>query len=208
LISGGSIWSIPTPIASLLDSNGGELGDNVFYLGKQGLYATTSGIRIVYLSGMCPSGPPIQPPQPSQDASFKNPEPTADDSSIPYSVHYSSHQVQTLIASLAAHHPGADAKSVDILITAEGPEGVTNGSSLWNQHHANSKIPTSGLVSDLAFACQPRYHFSSGNLFFEREPYLNPKADHVTRFISLGEFGSANKERVRKESAYNSGFMP
>ncbi|KAI8837331.1 CwfJ C-terminus 1-domain-containing protein-like protein [Chytridium lagenaria] len=44
---------------------------------------------------------------------------------------------------------------------------------------------------------QPRYHFAGGpGFFFEREPYKNKfGASHPSRFIGLGEFGAATKER-------------
>jgi hypothetical protein len=49
-------------------------------------------------------------------------------------------------------------------------------------------------MSQAALDIKPRYHFVGGfNTFFEREPYILD--DTVTRFISLGDFGNAVKER-------------
>jgi hypothetical protein len=39
------------------------------------------------------------------------------------------------------------------------------------------------------------YHFAgSEGVFYAREPYVNPDATHVTRFIGLGAVGNDNKQ--------------
>lgn len=55
-------------------------------------------------------------------------------------------------------------------------------------------------VSELCAAIQPRYHFSSSDTFFEREPFSHPTTDTlkdrpITRFVSLAPHGNSLKEK-------------
>ncbi|CAG0892299.1 unnamed protein product [Darwinula stevensoni] len=84
---------------------------------------------------------------------------------------------------------------VDILLTSPWPRDVTRYAADVNYEHS------SGLVSHLAVALKPRYHFAAlNNVFYERLPYRNhivlQEQDRpVTRFIGLAAVGNRNKDR-------------
>ncbi|XP_042057681.1 zinc finger CCCH domain-containing protein 64-like [Salvia splendens] len=85
---------------------------------------------------------------------------------------------------------------VDVFLTNEWPIGVTNGA-------ASSGIP-SGMdlsvgdsnISELVAEIKPRYHIAgSAGVYYDREPYANIGAVHVTRFIALGPVGNKDKQK-------------
>jgi hypothetical protein len=98
-----------------------------------------------------------------------------------------------------------DAKSLkgaghaDILVTSEWPKDITKGSKV----PLSQETPTTiAHVAELALALKPKYHFStSGRLFYEREPFINPTGDEnsdvvkITRFISLADFNNPDKQK-------------
>ncbi|KAJ3151650.1 hypothetical protein HDU86_006069 [Geranomyces michiganensis] len=102
--------------------------------------------------------------------------------------------VQSLCEAATSYPHG-----VDILMTAEWPAHITEGSTAANAKLGEQVRLAQGVdgVAAVASRLQPRYHFaSSPALFFEREPYRNSAgAKHVTRFIGLGEFQSKTKQR-------------
>ncbi|KAI7862694.1 CwfJ C-terminus 1-domain-containing protein-like protein [Spinellus fusiger] len=91
---------------------------------------------------------------------------------------------------------------VDILLTYEWPSTITHGSTV---PLANPPNTSSTPIAEIAAVLKPRYHFSaSENVFYEREPYKNThgfglsderEADHVSRFIGLGNAFNTNKQR-------------
>ncbi|KAI8142700.1 CwfJ C-terminus 1-domain-containing protein-like protein [Fennellomyces sp. T-0311] len=90
---------------------------------------------------------------------------------------------------------------VDILLTHLWPSGIENGSKVCQT------APSSGSQSmaHLAAALKPRYYFAAAEATFcEREPYKNVTgfgppderpAEHVTRFIGLGDALNDSKQR-------------
>ena len=62
----------------------------------------------------------------------------------------------------------------------------------------------SELISYLAMATKPRYHFAAmQNFFFERTPYrnhvvLSEKEIHLTKFLGLSKVSKSNKPKVYK----------
>jgi diadenosine tetraphosphate (Ap4A) HIT family hydrolase len=70
--------------------------------------------------------------------------------------------------------------TVDILITSEAPEGIDNLS-------AKPLGKGSPTIATLVQKINPRYHFASEGVFYEREPYDNGRG--TTRFLSLGDVG-------------------
>lgn len=100
----------------------------------------------------------------------------------------------------AAHYSDKDASSAkgyndaDILVTSEWPAGVRDGSkAAFN----TAAPPSSEALSDLCTALKPRYHFSTSESFWEREPFFH-QADPprpITRFLSLAPFGNASKSK-------------
>jgi hypothetical protein len=67
--------------------------------------------------------------------------------------------------------------SADILLTTLAPAGIGNLS-------AKAFEKGSSLTAQLVQKINPRYHFASEGVFYEREPYDN--GNGFTRFLSLG----------------------
>lgn len=82
----------------------------------------------------------------------------------------------------------------DILVTSEWPAGVRDGSraGLTAAQPSNSEA-----LSELCTALKPRYHFSTSETFWEREPFFHqtdpPRP--ITRFLSLAPFGNTSKSK-------------
>ena len=70
----------------------------------------------------------------------------------------------------------------DILITSEAPENID---SLSSKPLGKTGSP---VIATLVQKINPRYHFASEDIFYEREPYENGRGGY-TRFLSLGEVG-------------------
>merc|ERR1712018_996203 len=91
-------------------------------------------------------------------------------------------------------------QGVDLLLTSAWPAGISN--YIHNKEDLEkyiSKGSNSELISFVAAAVQPRYHFTAlHEAYYERLPYRNhiilrEKAKHVTRFISLSSVGNEEK---------------
>ncbi|OAE21764.1 hypothetical protein AXG93_2550s1010 [Marchantia polymorpha subsp. ruderalis] len=80
--------------------------------------------------------------------------------------------------------------------TNEWPLGVTNGADLVNVPPNVNAATGTMIAADLATELKPRYHFAgTEGVFYAREPYLNPDADHCTRFIGLATVGNDKKQK-------------
>src|SRR5436305_9281669 len=66
----------------------------------------------------------------------------------------------------------------DILITSSAPENISNLSA------KQLDVKGSKSIATLVQRVNPRYHFASEGIFYEREPYDN--GNGYTRFLSLG----------------------
>lgn len=76
-------------------------------------------------------------------------------------------------------------KSVDFLVTFDYPFGVEGSSAV---------LKGSKIISEICSMCQPRYHFSSNDVFYERLPYKNIKDPSITtRFIALPKYEKKHK---------------
>ncbi|XP_053385187.1 CWF19-like protein 1 isoform X2 [Mercenaria mercenaria] len=162
------------------DMQGGDLCENVTYLGKKGLYNGSSGLQLAYLSG-------TQSDFISDNTSFNAldinslTDPVKNDSKF---------------------------KGVDILITSQWPEGVEKYST--ELEGFSSSDCGSEALNELAIRLRPRYHFCGlEGVHYERQPYRNHKvlaepARHVTRFIALANVGNEN----RKKYLYAFSMMP
>ncbi|EGF77518.1 hypothetical protein BATDEDRAFT_91726 [Batrachochytrium dendrobatidis JAM81] len=86
---------------------------------------------------------------------------------------------------------------LDILLSSGWPSQIQMQSPLATVKLSGKLLSVgSALASDLAIELAPRYMFSTDEgVFFEREPFQFGGAAHYTRFIGLGAFGAANKER-------------
>uniref|UniRef100_A0A8B9T3K4 CWF19-like protein 1 n=1 Tax=Anas platyrhynchos TaxID=8839 RepID=A0A8B9T3K4_ANAPL len=154
------------------DSSGCELAENITYLGRRGVFSSTSGLQIAYLSGT-----------ESQD----EPAPA-------YS--FSSKDVTELKTSLLST---PNFKGVDILLTSPWPRDVGNFAN--SPGKINTKKHGSTLISDLAASLKPRYHFAAlEKAYYERLPYRNHTVlqetpQHVSRFIALADVGNTSKKK-------------
>lgn len=82
----------------------------------------------------------------------------------------------------------------DILITSDWPASVRDGAKA---QYAGERLAGIPSISDLCTASKPRYHFSTSEGFYEREPFFHngPSPRSVTRFLSLAPYGNASKQK-------------
>ncbi|CAH9110449.1 unnamed protein product [Cuscuta epithymum] len=108
---------------------------------------------------------------------------------------YSQDDVEAIRA--LAEEPGVMDIFLTQIITNEWPRGVTTRASA-------SAIPpgisdssgSDSTVSELVAEIKPRYHIAgSMGVFFDREPYANVNAAHVTRFLGLASVGNKDKQK-------------
>ncbi|KRX63711.1 CWF19-like protein 1 -like protein, partial [Trichinella sp. T9] len=157
---------------------GAELGHNLIYLGKKGIFTSASGLTIAYLSGT--------------EAEYED------------ETHFSAETVDSLIGQATAR---ANFIGVDILLTSQWPLGVEKNSSYIPDLFEDEELNCSALVSKLAAALKPRYHFSANTgCHYERPPYRNHKmlqeqTCHPTRFIGLARNG--NPQKLKYLFAFN-----
>lgn len=124
------------------DENGCEICTNLTYLGEYGQYTSSSGLKIVYLSGV-------------QKIADDPKECTFDDKAVS--------AVRNVCLKGCPSFRG-----VDILLTSQWPEGVTNGV----ENKPTFEYKGSTLISWLATHIKPRYHACGmENIHYERQPY-------------------------------------
>eukprot|EP01087_Luapelamoeba_hula_P011804 TRINITY_DN3255_c0_g1_i2.p1 TRINITY_DN3255_c0_g1~~TRINITY_DN3255_c0_g1_i2.p1 ORF type:complete len:533 (-),score=64.97 TRINITY_DN3255_c0_g1_i2:20-1618(-) len=96
---------------------------------------------------------------------------------------------------------------IDLLLTSDWPSGVLNNVKA----EELPRIPAESLASlsgagtatnaQIAMLLQPRYHFAghcagtTNDFFYERAPYSNPSAVHVTRFLSIASLTNTDKQK-------------
>lgn len=156
--------------------DGFEFCENIIYLGKKGVFKTSSGLRVAYISGIeSPSGSTPSPKHCFSQTDTKN-----------------------LLNLLKVD--SSDYKGVDILLTSQWPKGVTNYA---NQPPETSKCLSCGslLLSKFVDKARPRYHFAAmEGVYYERAPYRNhmvlkEQIRHITRFLSLAPLGNKDKQK-------------
>ncbi|XP_058788550.1 CWF19-like protein 1 [Phymastichus coffea] len=153
------------------NENGCEICTNLTYLGNYGLYTSSLGLKIVYLSGV-----------------QKSPD-------IPKECLFDDKAVTAVRNACLKGSPAF--RGVDILLTSQWPEGITN--SIENKPKFEYK--GSSLISWLATHVKPRYHVCGmENIHYERPPYRNQNEsqdgiDIATRFIGLAKVGNAEKKK-------------
>lgn len=167
---------LPSRVIEKLESNNGEICDNMMFLGKRTTIKTSEGIRIVALGGVL---------DPNVDVALSKDR---------FTPMHSNGDANSLKGATTA----------DILVTAEWPENILRGSKTASEELAPNRSQEN--VADLCAALKPRYHFTTspanGN-FYEREPFFHTPEDgsdpsdgyKITRFISLAPYGNASKQK-------------
>lgn len=150
-----------------MDDEGSELCDNVTYLGKSGLFTSTSGLTVGYMSG--------------RDGGDKS------DFS-----HFSKEDAQALSTKISSL---PKFRGVDILLTSVWPEGVSlYGTELKNQP-ASSSSSISQLA--LALKPRYHFSALEGLSYernpYRNHKLLSGQQSHVTRFVALSQAGNADK---------------
>ncbi|KAA8900926.1 CwfJ C-terminus 1-domain-containing protein-like protein [Sphaerosporella brunnea] len=165
---------LPPAIAERIATHGGEVCENLFFLGKKGSIKTAEGIRIVTVGGSWDPNIIAAPAVGKEETQ-----------SLPF---YSSAEVNALKGQNYA----------DILVTTDWPAGVERHSAIAPQTGQGSKP-----IAELACALRPRYHFvPGGDTYYEREPYRNELRkgesgeSKTTRFYALGDWGNDAKAKA------------
>ncbi|KAJ9688137.1 hypothetical protein PVL29_014063 [Vitis rotundifolia] len=86
---------------------------------------------------------------------------------------------------------------VDLFLTNEWPSGVTKGAVTSNVPPGISDSSgCDSAISELVGEIKPRYHIAgTKGIFYDREPYSNLDAVHVTRFLGLAPVGNKDKQK-------------
>eukprot|EP00794_Sanderia_malayensis_P016735 gene16735-18431_t len=158
-----------------MKDDGGELAENITYLGKQGIYTFMSGIKIAYISGE------------QYTASNKT-----------------SHTFQKSDIAVLLKRVKEDEKfiGVDILLTSVWPKDVTQYTrSKFDVSNASSLLSmcASTLKPRYHLSCHEDYHFERPP--YRNHQVLVGKQEHVTRFISLAPF--LNKDNKKYIYAFS-----
>ena len=146
---------------------------NLHYLGKRSTTKTSEGIKIVALGGRL------------DEAIVGG---VSKEQVLPF---YTAGDAKAL----------RGANSADILLTTSWPANIRNGSKI-PIPDGSTDPPGQQNIADLCAALKPRYHFSSSDIFYEREPFFhNPTPDApdirpLTRFISLAPFANPSKQKA------------
>ncbi|XP_029283861.1 LOW QUALITY PROTEIN: CWF19-like protein 1, partial [Cottoperca gobio] len=156
---------------SFSSAEGGELADNITYLGRRGVFTGVSGLQIAYVSGR----EALQEPAPAHC--------------------FTSKDLSALVAPLTS---SSKFRGVDILLTSQWPRGVWH---YGNNPEVNTKFCGSSSVAKLADHLKPRYHFAAlEGAHYERPPFRNhvilqENAQHVSRFIALATVNNPAKQK-------------
>ncbi|ODN06030.1 CWF19-like protein 1 [Orchesella cincta] len=158
-------------LAYFPDLNGAEIAPNITYLGRQGVYNESSGLKIAYLSGI-------------QQESGKTKE-----------EHNFNHEDVRNLHIRLENESGF--RGVDIFLTTQWPAGVQNHAPPPEEEPSQA----STLLSPLTKRLKPRYHFAGiEGIHYERVPFRNHEvlaqaAQHCTRFIALGKVANSKKRK-------------
>ncbi|XP_030026506.2 CWF19-like protein 1 [Manduca sexta] len=153
---------------------GSEIVPNVVYMGKRGLFTTSSDVKIAYLTGLSRR-------ELGKEISMCNFEPS-DCSAV----------------RDACFRGQTEYRGVDVLITTMWPSGIEMDET---RKIDIDKDHLSDLLSWLAIHIKPRYHVvPSADKFYERQPYRNQSVHQdyrecATRFIALAPVNNKEKEK-------------
>ncbi|QIW99814.1 hypothetical protein AMS68_005332 [Peltaster fructicola] len=83
--------------------------------------------------------------------------------------------------------------TADILITSDWPKDIEKGD---RQPCAGPMGSQRASLADLCTVLSPRYHISTSQAFYQRQPFFHNKAEKpITRFIALAPFGNQLGEK-------------
>ncbi|KAL7295493.1 hypothetical protein TKK_0011141 [Trichogramma kaykai] len=161
----------PEDVEHYPKENGCEICPNLTYLGKSGVYTSSSGLKIAYLSGV-------------QRKSPEDPEECTFSEKDVISIKNSCIKIPSF-------------RGVDILLSSQWPDFITN----LDQSKPTFEYNGSRLISWLATHIKPRYHACGmENIYYERPPYRNQNESQdginiATRFIALATIGNQDKKK-------------
>ncbi|KAF8636669.1 hypothetical protein AX17_003475 [Amanita inopinata Kibby_2008] len=178
---------LPEIVVQHFANTGGDLCKNLFLLSKSGTITTAQGLRIGCLGGIYDQGIYTTAEAPP---GFLSP-------------YFSAHTTERLISNALSQGTNQSHKSftttqssatssqfIDIFITNTWPQSIPSLSAIPQDLSPVCAPP----LDDVIRRIRPRYHFTSGgerrSQFWEREPYVWEEDSRVSRFISLGAFGS------------------
>ncbi|XP_028132527.1 CWF19-like protein 1 homolog [Diabrotica virgifera virgifera] len=150
-----------------------EICNNVYYLGKRGVYTDSKGIKIAYISGV----------------SGKNSSTVCG---------YNEKDVSDLCDVCVKGNPSF--RGVDILLSSQWPSNVIHEGAKNVSLVVNS---TSDFLGYICLKLKPRYIVSGlEGIYYERPPFRCPNlGDHdttvetATRFIGLARVGNSSKDK-------------
>ena len=164
---------LPPRVVEKLESSGGEVCENLYYLGKRTTLKTSEGVKIVALGGQLDS------------------HLTVGVSKDKYTPLYTEDDAKAL----------RGANTADILVTSAWPVSIRAGSKIALPDSVQEPASQQS-IADLCVTLKPRYHISSSpDFFYEREPFFhmpaeqNPDERPVTRFLSLASYGNAGTQK-------------
>lgn len=158
-----------------MDDEGGELCNNVTYLGKSGLFTSTSGLTIAYLSG--------------RDGGEK------DDFS-----HFSKSDAENFAKKISSTPKFS---GVDVLLTSVWPKGVSLYGTELKQQPASASDQIAMLASMLKpryhFSALDGISYERNP--YRNHKLLSGQSSHSSRFVALANVG--NKEKSKYLYAFN-----
>ncbi|KAF8469918.1 CwfJ C-terminus 1-domain-containing protein-like protein [Gautieria morchelliformis] len=184
---------LPQAVIDKVKESGGQLCTNVFLLNKSGILSTAHGLRIACLGGVYA---PEKYYGKTNGADLSNPYFTASTMKQLLSQPSLNPDVSKP-GSLAAFKSIATFQFIDILLTHTWPTSMTVATSTMPPDLQPEIAPQ---LDDLVRKVKPRYHFTCGGKFWEREPFCWVEENNrTTRFVSLGSFGDQVPAAGKKE---------
>ncbi|XP_053614900.1 CWF19-like protein 1 homolog [Plodia interpunctella] len=159
---------------NLYCEEGSEIAPNIIYMGRRGIFTTSSDVKIAYLTGLSRRELGKEIPmctfEPSDCSAVRD----------------------------ACFRGQSEYRGVDVLITTLWPAGIQQDET---QKIDIEQESLSDLLAWLAIHVKPRYHFvPSKDKYYERQPYRNQSMhqdyrEGATRFIGLAPVGNKSKQK-------------
>ncbi|KAG8968145.1 hypothetical protein FRC03_008498 [Tulasnella sp. 419] len=191
---------IPKQVIQKIESNHGELCNNLMFIGKAGVLSTSHGLNIGTFGGHYDH-------EDYQNATGSDPNLLSDSYFTSASLDkFLSNPLLPDVSSasgemtLESAKRAASAKPLDILLTHEWPSNITHNCTALPDPNASlwGALPVQRVAQ-----LRPRYHFASSGgkppLYWERQPFFWGEDSRITRFISLGAFGGPEPADGKKQ---------